>query len=260
MMERSVLQRSLPAIALSLLFAVTLFAAFIEVDFGEPRVENELPVNYEAGDDVDIENVETPALRYMANGTEETGSANLVTAVVVNYRGFDTLGEVTVLFLAATGVGALLTFIRMDDDRKKKKGMEPSLILNKGARLVLPLIILFGVYVFLHGHLSPGGGFQGGVIIASGMLLFFISEPSKGASHKVISIIETTAGLAFIGLGIVGLMTTSKIFLANDFASDWGEVGLLVSAGLLPLIYVAIGFKVGSEMTGLVERMRGDEV
>jgi multicomponent Na+:H+ antiporter subunit B len=198
-------------------------------------------------------------MRYMANGTEETGSANLVTAVVVNYRGFDTLGEVTVLFLAATGVGALLTFIKIDDDKKKKKGMEPSLILNKGARLVLPLIVLFGVYVFLHGHLSPGGGFQGGVIIASGMLLFFIAETSKGASHKVISIIESTAGLAFIGLGIVGLMTASKIFLANDFAGDWGEVGMLVSAGLLPLIYVAIGFKVGSEMTGLVERMRGDE-
>jgi multicomponent Na+:H+ antiporter subunit B len=90
------------------------------------------------------------------------------------------------------------------------------------------------------------------------MLLFFIAEPSKKASHKVISVIESTAGLAFIGLGIVGLMTASKIFLANDFASDWGEVGMLVSAGLLPLIYIAIGFKVGSEMTGLVERMRGD--
>jgi multicomponent Na+:H+ antiporter subunit B len=257
MMERSVIQRSLPAIAIALLFALTLFAAFVEVDFGEPRVEEELPVGYEAGEDID--NVETPGLRYMANGSEETGSANLVTAVVVNYRGFDTLGEVTVLFLAATGVGALLMFIKTDEDKKKKKGLEPSLILNKGARLVLPLIVLFGVYVFLHGHLSPGGGFQGGVIIASGMLLFFIAEPSKGASHKVVSIIESTAGLAFIGLGIVGLMTASKIFLANDFATDWGEVGLLVSAGLLPLIYIAIGFKVGSEMTGLVERMRGDE-
>lgn len=256
MMERSVLQRSIPAIALALLFAGTLFAAFIEIDFGEPRVEDEYTASYPLGDQID--EVETPGLRYMANGTEETGSANLVTAVVVNYRGFDTLGEVTVLFLAATGVGALLTLIKTDDDRKKKKGMEPSLILNKGARLVLPLIILFGVYVFLHGHLSPGGGFQGGVIIASGMLLFFIAEPKKSASHKVVSVIESTAGLAFIGLGIVGLMTTSKIFLANDFAADWGEVGMLVSAGLLPLIYVAIGFKVGSEMTGLVKRMRED--
>jgi multicomponent Na+:H+ antiporter subunit B len=257
MMERSVIQRSIPAIAIALLFALTLFAAFVEVDFGEPRIEEELPAGYESGDAVD--DIETPGLRYMTNGSEETGSANLVTAVVVNYRGFDTLGEVTVLFLAATGVGALLTFMKTDEDKKKKRGLEPSLILNKGARLVLPLIVLFGVYVFLHGHLSPGGGFQGGVIIASGMLLFFIAEPSKGASHKVVSVIESTAGLAFIGLGIVGLMTASKIFLANDFATDWGKIGLLVSAGLLPLIYIAIGFKVGAEMTGLVERMRGDE-
>ena len=139
----SVIQRSLPAILLALLFAGTLFVAFIEVDFGEPRVEEELPIGHEPGDEIDVEDVETPGLRYMANGTEETGSANLVTAVVVNYRGFDTLGEVTVLFLAATGVGALLTFIKTDD-KKKKRGMEPSLILNKGARLVLPLIVLFG--------------------------------------------------------------------------------------------------------------------
>jgi multicomponent Na+:H+ antiporter subunit B len=258
MMERTTFHRSLPAIALALLFAATLFVAFVEVDFGEPRIEEELPVNYQPGDEIDTENITTPGLRYLANSSEETGSANLVTAVVVNYRGFDTLGEVTVLFLAATGVGALLSFIKDDDEKKKKKILPPSLILSKGARLVLPLIVLFGVYVFLHGHLSPGGGFQGGVIIASGMLLFYIAEPAKRASHKVISIIESTAGLAFIGLGIVGLMTASKIFLANDFASDWGEIGMLVSAGLLPLIYIAIGFKVGSEMTGLVEKMRGD--
>jgi len=244
MMERSVIQRSLPAIALALLFAATMIAAFVEVDFGEPKVDSEDAV----------------ANRYISEGNNETGSANLVTAVVVNYRGFDTLGEVTVLFLAATGVGALLTFIKKEEDgEEKEKGLPPSLILNKGARLVLPLIILFGVYVFLHGHLSPGGGFQGGVIIASGMLLFYIAEPHKAASHKVISWIESTAGLSFIGLGLVGLMFGSKIFLANDYASDWGDVGMLVSAGLLPLIYIAIGFKVGSEMTGLVEKMRGDE-
>ncbi|MGA1866462.1 MAG: Na(+)/H(+) antiporter subunit B [Thermoplasmatota archaeon] len=243
MMERSVLQRSLPALALALLFAATLIVAFVEVDFGVPRVDEE----------------DSVANRYVSEGNNETGSANLVTAVVVNYRGFDTLGEVTVLFLAATGVGALLTFIRKDgDEKKKEKGLPPSLILNRGARLVLPLIVVFGVYVFLHGHLSPGGGFQGGVIIASGMLLFFIAESHRKASHRVISWIESTAGLSFIGLGLVGLMFGSKIFLANDYADDWGEVGMLVSAGLLPLIYIAIGFKVGSEMTGLVDRMRGD--
>ncbi|MGA1873636.1 MAG: Na(+)/H(+) antiporter subunit B [Thermoplasmatota archaeon] len=243
MMERSVIQRSIPALALALLFAATLIVAFVEVDFGEPKVDS--------GD--------AAANRYIEEGANETGSANLVTAVVVNYRGFDTLGEVTVLFLAATGVGALLTFIRKDpEEEAREKGLPPSLILNKGARLVLPLIVLFGVYVFLHGHLSPGGGFQGGVIIASGMLLYLIAEPAKRASHRVISWIESTAGLSFIGLGLVGLMFGSKVFLANDYVDDWGEVGMLVSAGLLPLIYIAIGFKVGSEMTGLVERMRGD--
>jgi len=241
MMERSTLQRSLPALAIALLFAATVFVAFMEIDFGEARVDDEGSV---AGD-------------YIRNGTNQTGSANLVTSVVVNYRGFDTLGEVTVLFLAATGVGALLSFIRKDDEKEPGKKIEPSFILNRGAGLVLPLILLFGVYIFLHGHLSPGGGFQGGVIIASGMLLYYIANPGKRGAHRAFSILESSAGLAFIGLGIVGLMGASKIFLANDHA-DIGEVGMLLSAGMLPLIYISIGLKVGAEMTGLVERMRGE--
>ncbi|MFW3147209.1 MAG: Na(+)/H(+) antiporter subunit B [Thermoplasmatota archaeon] len=241
MMERSTLQRSVPAIAIALLFAATLFLAFMEVEFGEPRPDQEGSV----------------AGRYIEEGNNDTGSANLVTSVVVNYRGFDTLGEVTVLFLASTGVGALVSVIALDGNgSKQRKGLRPSFILSRGSRLVLPLIILFGVYVFLHGHLSPGGGFQGGVVIASGLLLFYMANTERKSGHKVLSVVESVSGLAFIGLGIVGL-AAAGIFL-DSYGVVESNVGLLVSAGLLPLIYIAIGLKVGSEMTGLAERLRGD--
>lgn len=122
--------------------------------------------------------------------------------------------------------------------------------------LAIPVIVLFGVYVFLHGHLSPGGGFQGGVIIASGFLLYLIVKPDSRPSHGKLSFFESTAGLAFIGIGLIGL-AVSGVFLDNVI-SGFGEAGELVSGGLLPLIYIAIGIKVGAEMSGLVSGMRGD--
>lgn len=240
MMERSIFHRSIPAIAISLLIAGTLFLAFVEIGFGEAKVDDE----------------DSVANRYIRNGTEETGSSNLVTSVVVNYRGFDTLGEVTVLFLASTGVAALISILPKEE--KKKKGPKPSLIMNLGSRVIIPLIVLFGAYVFLHGHLSPGGGFQGGVIIASAFLLYLITRHKTISSHKTLAITESLAGLSFVGIGIIGL-AVSGIFLDNVI-EGFGEVGELVSGGLLPLIYIAIGFKVGSEMSGLVERMRGDAI
>ena len=65
----------------------------------------------------------------------------------MNYRGFDTLGEVTVLFLASTGVAALISILPPDD--KKKKGPKPSFIMDMGSRVIIPLIVLFGVYANL---------------------------------------------------------------------------------------------------------------
>lgn len=238
MMERSVIQRSVPAILIALLVAGTLFLAFAEIEFGEERVDNQ----------------DSVANRYIANGTEETGSSNLVTSVVVNYRGFDTLGEVTVLFLAASGVSALLSLI--PEEERKKKGLPPSLIMTQGGLLAIPIIVIFGTYIFLHGHLSPGGGFQGGVVIASAFLLYLLVKPGSRPSHRVLTMSETLAGLSFAGIGLIGL-AVSGIFLDNVI-EGFGELGELVSGGLLPLIYIAIGIKVGSELSGLVEKMRGD--
>jgi len=92
------------------------------------------------------------AREYVTREPAELGASNLVTAIVVTYRGLDTLGEVTVLFLAAAGVGL---FLKLRDREKKTPRRNSSEILKTGITFVLPAIIMFGVYIFLNGHLTP---------------------------------------------------------------------------------------------------------
>jgi len=191
---------------------------------------------------------------YINNGIEETGATNIVTSVVANYRGFDTLGEVTVLFIAAVGLGAVLAA-----GKKSKQGIkkvEPaSLVVYTGCRFLFPLIILFGFYVFIHGHLSPGGGFQGGAIIASAFVLIYLACRGKRPSMVSTKVIESLSGLAFVIIGLIGL-GAGGYFLMNFLPA--GVPGTLLSAGIIPIIYIAIGFKVGSELTGVVNNLIED--
>jgi len=193
-------------------------------------------------------NPETKIGKYCINkGREETGAANIVTSVVVNYRGFDTLGEVTILFLAAIGLGSILTSMSKWSQRKTEPA---SLILKTGCRFLLPLILLFGAYIFIHGHLSPGGGFQGGAIIASAFLLIYLTFHGKGMNETGSKVTESSSGLIFILLGLIGLAVGNHYFLSNFLPK--GQLNDLFSAGIIPLIYIAIGLKVGSELAKVI--------
>jgi multicomponent Na+:H+ antiporter subunit B len=187
---------------------------------------------------------------YLDNGIKQTGATNIVTSVVVNYRGFDTLGEVTVLFLASIGLSAIL--YRKKEERGKKR-RESSLILYTGCRFLFPLILLFGSYIFIHGHLTPGGGFQGGAIIASGFLLTMLGCWGwEGINRSRFKITESLSGLAFVVVGLLGLLY-GGYFLFNYLPK--GIPNQLFSAGIIPIVYVAIGFKVGSEIAGIINDM-----
>jgi len=185
---------------------------------------------------------------YIEHGREETGAANTVTAVVVGYRAFDTLGEVTVLFVAALGLGAVLA---ATGGGSEKREVEPaSLVLLTGSRFLFPLIMLFGAYVFLHGHLTPGGGFQGGAVVASAFLLLYLGSRGRRVSRTWSTATEALGGLVFVVLGLVGLAVGGGYFLSNFMPT--GALNTLLSAGVIPVIYAAIGFKVGSELAGVI--------
>ena len=205
---------------------------------------------------------------YADKGPEELGAPNLVTAVVVTYRGLDTLGEVTVLFISAAGVGLLLRRTRrnQDDDSGLEAGdraeetagvhKPASEIVETATELLLPMVILFGVYVFMNGHLSPGGGFQGGAIIASGTMFLLLALPESHISRLMIAITESLSGFSYVVVGVLGVVMAGG-FLDNRIMG-LGTFGSLFSAGAIPIIYVFVGIKVGFELSAVLDRFRED--
>ncbi len=204
------------------------------------------------------------ALYYAERTAPDLGAANLVTAIVISYRGLDTLGEVTVLFLAAAIVGLVLagSGSRSGSRPRADPGAEPGAkdrsgapvpvgeLLTTGSHLLTPMILLLGVYVFANGHLTPGGGFQGGAILASATLLLLLAEPLKRLSHRLIAGLEALSGLLFVGIALLGLVLAGG-FLDNRIL-PLGTLGNLFSAGTIPLISALIGLKVGAEFSSIL--------
>ncbi len=191
------------------------------------------------------------ALYYAENTAAETGAQNIVAAIIVTYRGLDTLGEVTVLFLTAAIIGMVLAQVRARRCAPGAGLLPSGELLTTGARLLVPLIVLFGAYVFVNGHLTPGGGFQGGAVLASGVLLMLLADPDRRFGHGLISRTESGSGLLYVLVGLAGLALAGG-FLDNRFL-PLGHLGSLLSAGAIPLIYVLIGLKVGAEFSSILE-------
>jgi len=185
---------------------------------------------------------------------DDVGAANIVTAIVVAYRGFDTLGEVTVLFVSALGVALLL------GSSAKQKRLEldfkPNFMLRVGSRALFGIILLVGLYIILHGHLTPGGGFPGGTMIASAILLLYLADDRFRAKIKGFKILEGVAGSLYVIIGLLGLLLATY-FLQNFLPS--GTLGDLLSAGIIPIIYILIGLKVGSEISGIIDNFLTEE-
>ncbi len=198
------------------------------------------------------ENLSTLGEYYAQNGAEEVGAANLVTAVVVTYRGLDTLGEVSILFLTAAILSFALSF-RKEDEIEEKELRPTSEILSIASQVLTPIIMLVGIYIFINGHLTPGGGFQGGAVIASAILLMLMAKPKLEISHKIIGFVESISGLSFIIIGALGIVLAGG-FLDNRIMS-LGTFGTLLSAGAIPLIYIFVGLKVGAELSNIVGSM-----
>jgi multicomponent Na+:H+ antiporter subunit B len=224
--------RRIVVILLLIIVAVGISQSLAKIPFGTPKTK--------------------VGRHYIDEGIKETGAVNIVTSVVINYRGFDTLGEVTVLFIASIGIGAVLT---TSVKRETRKTQPASPVLYTGCRLLFPLILVFGSYIFIHGHLSPGGGFQGGAIIASGFLLVYLGCRERRISRVASNLAESLGGLLFVVIGLLGL-AFGGYFLLNFLPK--GTANTLFSAGIIPIIYIAIGFKVGSELSSIIDNLIED--
>lgn len=136
----------------------------------------------------------------------------------------------------------------MEDD--PKKGM--SLIVKTITRLTVGLILLFGIYIVTHGHVSPGGGFAGGVIVALSfihiMLAFGKDAAFKRVNQDIGSFFESLGALIFISIAILGI--GGGYFFLNFMGK--GEPFKLFSSGFIPLINIAIAFKVGAGLFVIV--------
>jgi len=130
---------------------------------------------------------------------------------------------------------------------------EMSVIVRTITRCVYGMILLFGFYVIMHGHLTPGGGFQGGAVVASAFALLLVALGAAGVkghlNRHILQTLEEIGALAFLALGFLGIGTA---FFYNLFAGTGGffgaPAGQLLSAGTLPLMNWAVGLKV---MTGI---------
>ncbi len=224
--------RSLASLLFAAGLAFLLLVITLQFPFGEPPMEVGTAI--------------------IAEGAGQTGTANLVTSVVLGYRGYDTLGELAILFTASLALGLVLGRRRDHAPRDADGG----LVLRASADLLFPLLLVVGLYIVLHGHLTPGGGFQGGVIIAAAFFTPLLARPSQGLNHGVLSWIEALAGAGFIGIGLVALYQ-GEAFLQPLL--DKGEPGRLLSGGTLPLLYILVGIKVGAELAGLLMNLADAE-
>ncbi len=195
---------------------------------------------------------------YLEHGRTETGAVNIVAAVLLDYRGFDTLGETVVILAAALAVGMLLGQGRLPGS---ERGL--SVLVRRSIGFLAPLFWLLPAYIVVNGHLSPGGGFQGGVGWAT---LFILATVVYGSRRSVnilppdlLPKIEYGAALCFVGIGLYGLIRAG-FFLSNQAAGfPMGQPGSLFSAGVLPWLNLVIGCKGMAAMAAIFFHLQREE-
>ena len=169
-----------------------------------------------------------PVHRYVAHSylhdtPADIGVPNVVTSVLASYRGYDTLGEVTVIFTAGIGVLALLGY------RTRRRNIESPdirklVVLRVIAKLFFPLILLFALYVLFHGDYGPGGGFQAGVIFATGFILYALAYGLGNAQrvipHQWLLVMAAVGVLIYAAVGFESMLLGGKFLEYRVLADD----------------------------------------
>ena len=199
------------------------------------------------------------AQRYVEQGTQETGAVNTVAGMILDYRAFDTLGESFVLFTAMCAVTILL-----NRSGKKRWLQQPDVvdyasdpIVAPMCRFLIPVILVFGIYILLNGHLSPSGG----AILAAGLMLFAMVWGDSAASAVLRP--RRLQAVVLCSLGFYCLAKSYSFYTgANHLHSiiSPGTPGRILSAGLILPLNVAVGFVVCCTMYSFYMYFRRGEL
>lgn len=198
--------------------------------------------------------------RYIESGVEETGAVNFVTGMILDYRAFDTFGESCVLFLAVICVQLLL---RLDPDSSRETDREiriaaetdrlyepkNDLILQRVSLVLVPLLFIFGIYIILNGHISPGGGFSGGAVIGSGLILYLNAFGFEKTERFFT--VKTFRSVSLAALMFYCLAKSYSFFTgANGLESGipLGTPGAILSSGLILPLNICVGLVVSCTM------------
>ena len=216
-----------------------------------------------------VENPESTVVvrRYVENGLQETGGVNIISGIILDYRAFDTLGESHVLFTALMCVTVLLQkdrknmrtqyedFYTIRDEKYHELYKES--IMRMVAGILLPCLLLYGAYVLLNGQISPGGGFSGGAVIGSGLI---ICAAAFGFVSTDRVITKRAANLiAFFSLGFYSFAKGYVFFTgANGMENHIpkGTPGAILSGGLILPLDIAVGLVVACTMFGFYSLFR----
>lgn len=230
-------------VVMAVLFCIALTGVLLmTVSYLPPSGNAANPVNNEVSQ------------RYLEDGLPETGALNSVAGMILTYRAFDTFGETNVLFIATCCVMILLM---IDDAILKKQGekndrkFEPKndAILQGAAFVLCPIIFIFGIYIMLNGHLSPGGGFSGGAITGAGLILYVSAFGFKKAQRffdeHIYKIAKITA-LCMYGLIGTYFYMTGANGIENHI--PLGIPGRILSGGIILPIDICVGIEVACTM------------
>ena len=184
-------------------------------------------------------------------GVSERHATDLITALNFDFRAFDTLGEEFILFASVLGVALILREMRGEYQRPRQEEAEEHMFAGASAALralalfLIPGIIALGVYIVVHGQLTPGGGFQGGVILGAAPLSVFIAgrylRMRRLAPHQLIELGETLGAAGYALLGCSGLVFTGVFFKDSV---PLGVPGHLLSGGQMDIASVLVGLEV----------------
>ena len=203
---------------------------------------------------------------YLEESLGHTGLPNVVTSILASYRGYDTLGEVFVIFTAAAGV--LFIFGRAKFGRGRtarlapgelRDSMRQNVILRVVSKLLIPVILLFAFYVQWHGDFGPGGGFQAGVIFAAGFILYtliFDIDTARTMISPRITRLGLAAGVLLYTLVGVASMLKGGTFLDYSVLADTQVKGQHL--GIL-LVELGVGITVASAMVSIFFTFAGQE-